>query len=235
MTVDLRSPRPDLVFMRRRLKAGETLPTASVAASAPVSHSLRLSAPDAPVKPAYKVPGVNGRIVLDEDNPVVRLNVRQSALGSLIGENVRVFGWETPDRVAGIEFAPADEIDQAEVAPMGAMFNDWTEHDRQIRGINPATAVKNTVPSYGNRKLVDYYKGEFVYGLRYFKKLRRVAVGTRSGVITLKLLDGSSIVIDSDEGQNVVYISPIGNQLELRWERLTGTIGSTFSIPSLVP
>ena len=233
MTVDLISPRPDVVFLRRRLKVGETLPTKAAPASSAPSTGLRLSGPEEPVVTLSGPPLVRGRVVLDEDNPVVRLDSRQSAIGSLIGENVTVFGWETTDRLSGIEFSPAEDLNPEDITHMRQLFDEWTQFDKEKRGINPATAIKHDIPQFSNRKLVDFYKGEFVLGLRNFRKLRRAAVGAYNGVITLKLLDGNSVVIDTDNGRNVIYISPIGNQLELRWERLTGTIGSTFSIPSL--
>jgi len=232
MTVDLVSPRPDVVFMRRRLKAGERVSTAPVAvqtstnflslsqdAAAAGSASGLLEAPTSAPTGLPKKPAVAGRIVLSAANPVVRFNARQSAIGSLRATGVDVFGWQSVDRDSGI----------VHNVPDGATYTDHNGAPRTA-----STAIQHEVPSTGNRKLVEFYKDEVVVGLRHIRKLRRLILGANSGIITLILLDGANIVLDTEDGKNVAYLSVVGNEVEVRFEKLDSDIDTTFSITTPV-
>lgn len=101
MAANLTAPRPDLVFLRRRLKPGET---ATVAPTTRTT-SLRLGAPEArtePVRPVLDIPVLSGRVELTEEAPVVRLNRRQSAIGSLTVDGAAGFGF-TAAGVSGVQ------------------------------------------------------------------------------------------------------------------------------------
>lgn len=194
MTVNLKSPRPDIVYLRRRLKVGEQLPTAQVSKN----NFLKLNAPEDAV-PVVEKPKAQGRITLNLEHPVVRLNTRQSAIGSIVIEGADNLGWEAQGQ-SGL--------------------------------VSAANPTANQAPSFGNRKLVEFYKSEVVIGLRHVNKLRRVIVGnSQGGVLKLELLDGAVILLDTENGKNVLTIYRLNNVLEIRAEKLeTDSISSTFSI-----
>lgn len=206
MTVDLAKPRPDMVYLRRRLKLGEQVPTAPVTTTNFLD--LKRSTDDVmngvvdTTKQVRSKPPVIARTVLTLDEPVVRFNKRQSAIGSLMVTGVTSFGWETADRDNGIITSPVSGIEQVH---------------------------KYEIPVYGNRKLVEFYQGDVVISLRHFKKIRRLILAG-NGVITFKLVDGNTILIDSDGGKNVAYLSVIGDVIEVRVEALLTDMDTTFSI-----
>ncbi len=101
MSLDLLSPRPDIVFLRRRLRQGET-------DSRPVRAAidfLDLSATpeDAAGKhpPLSTKPVLAGAVTLTAAQPVIRLTARQAAIGSLKVTGADYFAWETQDRASG--------------------------------------------------------------------------------------------------------------------------------------
>lgn len=194
MTVNLKTPRPDVIYLRRRLKVGEKLPSVEV----PKNNFLKLNAPEDTV-PIVEKPKAEGRVTLSLDHPVVRLNARQSAIGSIVIEGANNFGWEAQGQ-SGL--------------------------------VNASDPTFNQSPSFGNRKLVEFYKSEVVIGLRHADKLRRVVVGnSQGGILKLELLDGVVILLDTENGKNVLTIYRLNNVLEIRAEKLeTDSISSTFSI-----
>jgi hypothetical protein len=208
-------PRPDIVFMKRRLKPGET---PSVRKVEPVSVAsdfvdLSLSAPEAPVVTGNNVivevsediepvllakRQISGKIILTPQEPMVRFNVRQSAIGSLVGKNVEYFAWET-------------------YSSSGLVV-------KQNRGMNLA-------PVYGNRRLAEFHENDFVLGLRHSQKIRRVFIGNNTEGISFSLFDGSTVHMDTFGGKYVLCISRIGHVLEARMESLEGNdVLTTFSI-----
>lgn len=109
MPLNMVSPRSDIVFMQRRLRKGEVQ-------VAPVSTktgrmSLRLGSPDVEVVKVDHVHRLVKDVVLTVDAPVVRLNRRQSAVGSLVVEGAQMFAWDAEGRT-GCETltAPDDSI-----------------------------------------------------------------------------------------------------------------------------
>jgi len=104
MTLNLTTPRPDIVYLRRRLKRGESLPKTSTSSEA-TSTSLFLAPPESensfvlPEKPALE-----STTVLTNENPVVRLDARQSAIGSIQFDNADHFGWES-GKLSGMVYA----------------------------------------------------------------------------------------------------------------------------------
>ena len=109
MTADLTRPRPDLTYLRRRIKPGhEPAPVTSAVAAAPSRNLLSLT-PDAPKPVLPAKPGVTGRAELTTSSPVVRLNRRQSAIGSLTIDGTTLVAWETTDRATGVLTGPGSE------------------------------------------------------------------------------------------------------------------------------
>lgn len=97
---------------------------------------------------------------------------------------------------------------------------------------NLVQATQDTsAPLYGNRPLAEFHKGDIVMGLRHAKHLRRLIVGHGTGYYRVSLYDGSEVVADADNGNNVLILSRIGNQTEIRLEKTNNSdIIKTFSI-----
>lgn len=91
--MDLLSPRPDITFIRRRMRPGET-------PAAPKIDYLNLSDDPAATPRASAIPPkpvLSVRAALSLASPVVRMAPRQSAIGSLILIGADVVSWETTD------------------------------------------------------------------------------------------------------------------------------------------
>lgn len=184
--------RTDIPYLRRRVKRG------SVPEPSTKSVSLNLSRSDdapatgpQPVLPASNrippLPVVDGKVVLTLNEPVVALDRKQSAIGSMVISGAEAFAWEANDGFGNLVLK---------------------EHD------------ESTAPMFGNRRLAEFHKGEVVVGLRHFRNLRRLIVGTRMGLLKVKLYDGSEIVADGDNGNNALLISRVNNHLEVRLEKI---------------
>lgn len=78
----------------------------------------------------------------------------------------------------------------------------------------------STAPMFANRKLVEFHKGDVVVGLKHFRNLRRLIIGTRTGMLRAKLYDGSEIIADGAHGANALLISRYHNRLEFRLEEI---------------
>jgi hypothetical protein len=196
--VDLLSPRPDITFLRRRLKIGEVPPSITTTAT----NFLDLTGPLDVSRMAAGVPekpAAAGRVVLTADAPVVRLSARQSAIGSLIISGADRFAWETQARAAGIAG----------------------------KGEQPPA-----MPTHANRPLIEHVDDDLIVGLRHFASLRRLIIEASSGTITATLLDGTTIVADTNGGQDVLHLSVVGHHIELRLETLTPgkNVAETFQI-----
>lgn len=90
--------------------------------------------------------------------------------------------------------------------------------------------IDPNIPVYGNRKLVQFYKGNVILGLRHITHLKRLILEAEDGIIEVELLDGSRITTDSNHGENVVYLSRVKNIIELRIEKKTGSLTDTYSV-----
>lgn len=196
MPLNTVSPRSDVVFIKRRLRKGE-----SAAPVAPKKRSISLSGAVEEHSAAPSVPTrtyLTKDVTLAADNPVVRLNRRQSAIGSITIEGATEFAWEADHR----------------------------------KGRESLTQPDSTVPSYGNRKIVQFHKGFVVIGAKHFMNLRRVIVFGGSNPLTMRTSDGSTIRIESDSEPRVLYISRIGREIEVRYEKIddTNNFAATFSL-----
>ncbi|MCU1406029.1 MAG: hypothetical protein JWQ43_2332 [Glaciihabitans sp.] len=187
--MDLVSPRPDITFLRRRLHPGETPPAV---APRPATNFLDLSSRSSGA-PAPELippkPAAVGKVILSVDSPVVRLDVRQSAIGTLVISGPTAFAWET-----------------------AAMLSGELHRGGSTQG--------SDIPTYANRRLVDFYGNDAVVGLRHFSRLRRAVYWTDSGPITATLLDGASVSMESLDGSQVMYLSVIGHVIEIRLEQI---------------
>lgn len=200
MALDFTTLRPEIVYLRRRLKAGESLePTSSGATSSASSpSSLKLRAPDEQVTVVLPdKPLLEDSYALSAKTPVLRLNKFQSSIGSLLVEGANQFAWDVSGRFGIVRAGQQGE---------------------------------SNVPSFGNRKLVEFYKGNLVIGLRHFQQLRRVIL-TGQGKIVVKLPSGAEVSLNGDGEQNALYISRIKDVLEFRFEWVEeDSLSSTFSI-----
>lgn len=194
MVANLTASRSDLIYLKRRPKMGEIPRETPAARASFVLDSPIVVAPLAPSKPV-----VLGRVILSLDsNPVVRLNKRQSAIGSLLISGAESFAWDTGTD-AGME---------------------------NLSGRN------SPIPMFSNRKLVEFYQGEVAINLRHFREFKRIIVAATSGVMEMKLYDGSTVVADSNGGKTVIYIARVKDMIEIRVESLSQTLEETFSIHS---
>ena len=189
------SPRSDIVFMQRRLRKGE-VPVAPVKVKTG-RMSLRLNAEPVGVVKVDHARRLTKNIELTVEEPVVRLNRRQSAVGSLVVENAQMFAWDADGR----------------------------------KGFETLTTPDGSVPRFGNRKLVEFHKGLFVFNLKHFKVLRRVVVWSSTGVLKLHVNDNFVVTLNSDNGKNVFYISCVGDEVEVRLETVVNDdVVSTFGL-----
>ncbi len=208
MPINSTADRSDIIYLKRRPKMGETPKVNPVAeqtftldlsnkSEPSTNSSLRLNSPTEVGKTRPAKPELNGRVVLDlAENPVIRLNQRQSAIGSLEISNADSFAWDN-----GI-----------------------------LSGVETATEHSSVMPIFANRKLIEFYQNKIILGLRHFQAIKRVIISTNSGIMEIKLYDGSSVIVDSNNGANVIYISRIKNVLEIRVEKLIGSVMETFSV-----
>lgn len=183
--------RADVPYLRRRVKRGSVPEPTTKSISLNLSRNDDTSTGPQPIQPASTrippLPAVDGKVVLTMDEPVVALDRKQSAIGSLTITGAEAFAWEGNDGFGNLV----------------------------LSGNNESTA-----PMYGNRRLVEFHKDQVVLGLRHFRHLRRLIVGTRMGLLKVGLYDGSEIVVDGDNGNNALLISRVNNHLEVRVEKI---------------
>lgn len=218
MPLDMTSTRTDVGFLRRRPKLGENSAPKQATATSPGlnlsrpatgqqstvaparSGALKLSPTTGstpvlgnrnvpPARPVTQVPYLRNNTELSLDEPAVRLDFRQSAIGSLIISGAQAFVWETNTKSAGMEIK-----------------------DGQSSAVHP--------PKFGNRSLAEFNEGKLIVGLRHFKELRRMIIGSQLHNLVVELYDGTKIAMPSDNGNNVLLISRIDNELECRMEKI---------------
>ena len=171
--------RPDLGYLRRRPKRGESpaarppQPSGSLSlafgppsTSAPTLHG---AAPKAPALPPTA--RVRARTILKPELPTVTLDRRQSAIGSLTFD----------------------------LTPHGKLNGVWELTD-DTAGTVSAQGNITTSPEFGRRSLVQLSRGQLLIGLRHVQHLRRLLVvvtdlnpaGDASTTVA-SLYDGSTI------------------------------------------
>lgn len=180
--------------------------TGSTAAVHPAKkHSTRSSLSLRPQMdadlPKHSVPYFRNNTELSLESPVVRLDFRQSGIGSLVIKGAQAFAWETTDMQGGLQVCVA--ANSSAVAP----------------------------PSFGNRKLAEFVGDDVIIGLRHAANLRRIVVASQVNDLKLTMYDGSVIYMPSDGGKNVMLISRVGHELEVRLEKVDSIdICEVFSI-----
>lgn len=214
MPANLTNPRPDIVYLRRRLKVGENAP----AVEAPKSSTLTLNgSKDASSAssifqqkslPSSAVPNASGLTFLKEVNDACRLNRRQSAIGSLIIGNAMVAGWEMQDGSSGYLYNK------------GIAFTESPETD-------PA--------KFNKQPLVQFHKDLLVIGLRNVRNLKRLIVVPKTGeTLQAETIGGTGVVMEF-EPFTALYISVIDSVLEFRKENFRETLTETFNLHTVKP
>ncbi len=219
MTVDFRKSRPDLVYLRRRLRPGEEIKTPAPAA---VSTGFKLTAPvPQQVSNLPTVPIAKDDTVLSWSNPVVRLNRIESAVGSLLASHAISAAWEMLDRSTGFLYKTQEEAQKPVFS-----HNDNT---------NYAAVPEVTPAKFGNRPLVQYHKDLVVVGLRHSRKLKRVILKPEEGKsMTVGTMGGVNVTVPYYP-DTVLYMSMVNKCLELRLEKYRGNVHETFRIGTYTP
>jgi len=224
MTVDLKSPRPDLVYLRRRLKPGETLPERAVASATTTSLILGSSASETsselpiansadPYRFVPPVVCVSTETLLNENNPVVRFSRTTTAIGSLIVSNINYAAWETKDRKTGFLYATPTN-----------MVSD------EITGQETPAYPEIPTPKNGNRHLVEFVDGNLIIGLRHILNLKRLILRPNpGGSVVTNTISGLKIVVHPEPNQ-VIYMSMVDRHLETRLETYRENVQKTFNI-----
>lgn len=193
MALNTTIPRSDIVFLKRRLRKGEVVQATEPTKKFSITLSGNVEKKE--FKPTH--PRLTKNMVLDLENPVVRLNNRQSAIGSLTIDGATKFAWNA-DGLHGTETLTQEDVH---------------------------------IPRYNNRKIIQFYKSSVVIGMRHFKKLRRVVVWGNVKDLVLKTHDGIVLTVRSDGGNNALYLSRVGNEIEIRCETIENkNFNTTFNI-----
>ena len=175
--------------------AGLSLGRSPAGAPAPASPGTQAAAPAgrAPVSPdllPFAAPTIDEVSQLGETEPVLRLNARQSAVGSLIVSGADVAVWEDESRVTGSATAAGD-TDGTPVRTRG---------NRPLVGFDDADAIVS------------------LRHVRQLRRALFIARGSRP--LGVQLFTGSTVTIapGDDDRMFILCLSRIGNLLELRAE-----------------
>lgn len=223
MAADLHSPRPDIIFMRRRLKKGETATPQAATMSArtglnlsrpPKGDSVQLPS-ESPIEPrkdstltSANVPMVTGLSLLTNVNDAYRLNKRQSAIGSLVISDVLLAGWQLTDGSSGY------------------LYNQNT----------PPFEDEQLLPrEFKKRPLIEFQKGNLIVGLRNVKHLKRLIIVPKEGT-TMQAVTMTGVGVAMPyEPFTVLYISVVGNQIEFRKDDFRNKVSSTYNLHTVRP
>jgi hypothetical protein len=214
MTANLTNPRPDIVFLRRRLKVGENVPAVEVRKSSgitlngsPDSSPNSVSVQEKSL-PGATVPNATGLTFLKEANDACRMNKRQSAIGSLIVGNAMVAGWEMQDGSSGY------------------LYN---------KGITATESPETEPAKFNKQALVEFHKELLVVGLKNVRNLKRLIVVPKTGeTLQAETIGGTGVVMEF-EPFTALYISVIDSVLEFRKEDFRGTLTETFNLHTVKP
>jgi hypothetical protein len=222
MTANLKNPRPDIVYLRRRLKRGEQLPEVKQTANI----SLTLTEDELPGQPPVEAlpttPTLTKDSILGAAQPVLRLNRRQSAIGSLALANVAYVGWEMVDGTTGFLYSNVEAFHGA-----GGVNHSTGE---------PREALPEVTPkAFKKRPVLQFVGNELVVGLRHVKELKRfVAVPVPDENISVTTSNKLTILLPHSENA-VLYGSVVESCVEFREEKFRGNIHETFRIGTYHP
>ncbi|RFA16767.1 hypothetical protein B7R21_01225 [Subtercola boreus] len=171
--------------------------------------SARPANPARPVRPSlpepFPAPPIGEVRELGPEHPVLRLDARRSAIGSLIVSGVHAIAWESTDLVTGALTLTSGGVDTAGTPVM----------------------------TPGNRALVGFDDGDAIVALRHLRSLRRALfIGNGSEPIGVQLFDGSHVSVAvtftassepgaggaSGDRMSVLTLLRIGALIELRAE-----------------
>lgn len=136
--------------------------------------------------------------MLGDDKPVLRLNARESAIGSLLVSGVVFAAWEDSDSVTGSVTASGETAGSPVVTSGHRPLVGFDDDDN-----DPETASVALIT------------------LRHVRRLRRALLIARGAdPIGVQLFDGGTVTVQpgDDSHLNVLYLVRIGNLLELRAE-----------------
>jgi hypothetical protein len=197
--------RTDIGYLRRRVKtqpAAEAAPpterTPEEHRPAPAGLSLAPSAPAAPAAPAlataaavsphslpFPAPAIEDVSQLGDSEPVLRLNARESAVGSLIVSGADVAVWEDAGGVTGSATAAGD-ITGTPVSTAG---------NRPLVGFDDADAIVSLRHVQRLRRALFISRGADPLGVQIFDgSTVTVAPGTASRMFILCLLRVGNLV-----------------------------------------
>ncbi|RFA23562.1 hypothetical protein B7R25_01395 [Subtercola boreus] len=124
---------------------------------------------------------------------MLRLNARESAIGSLIVSGTSAVAWETTDLIAGAAYA-----------------------DGGTEGTSVSTTGNRALVGYDGPDAIVSLR--HLHRLR-----RALFIGAASGVIGVQLFDGSSFTVSTPNGSPLFVLSllRVGNLIEFRAEPVT--------------
>lgn len=210
--------RTDVPYLRRRLKKGEPNPQAQTNTSNG-STSLKLGGGNSL---SLGSSGNTGPIPAVPQAPKPRIPELPKVDGKV------VLSFEEPSVLLSKSQSAIGSL-----IISGAEAFAWEGNDG-FGSLVLATGGDSPAPVFSGRKLVEFHKDELVVGLRHFRNLRRLIVGTRHGMLRSRLYDESEIIADGGQGSNALLISRVGNQLEFRLEKINSVdLISVFGIQVL--
>jgi hypothetical protein len=180
--VAARAPEP-----ARAPSAGLSLGPTAAAASAPPAAAAAAAPPESRPFPAPTIEDVRE---LGENEPVLRLNARESAVGSLIVSGADVAVWEDADRVTGSATATGDTAGTPVV----------TSGNRPLLGFDEADAIVSL------RHVRELGRALFI--------------ARAAHPLGVQIFDGSTVTTAAGDATRmfVLYLLRIDNLIELRAE-----------------
>jgi hypothetical protein len=166
-------------------------PSTPASAAAPATSASRPAAPTAPAGSLpFEAPTIDELRELDEDEPVLRLNARESAIGSLIVSGATFAAWEDPERVTGSVTAAGGTAG----SPV------TTSGNRPLIGLDESDAL-----------VALRHVGQ----LR-----RALFIGRGPEILGVQIFDGATVTIAAGDTSRmfVLYMLRVGNLIELRAE-----------------
>ncbi|MDF2442340.1 MAG: hypothetical protein JWR01_543 [Subtercola sp.] len=184
------------------LRPMASTPTAGPSAAPGSRPASGATAAHRPLRPSlpqpFPAPAIDEVRELGPEHPVLRLDARRSAIGSLIVSGAHAIAWESSDLVTGALTLTSGGVDTAGTPVM----------------------------TPGNRALVGFDDGDAIVALRHLRSLRRALfIGTGREPIGVQLFDGSHVTVAaSDDRMFVLTLLRVGAFIELRAEPVAPTL-----------
>ena len=218
------TPRPDITFLRRRIKPAQ-------AVKAPATATLARPAVPAAQPSAQQSPG----LVLGGSAPAPPMSARAKKLAGQREKAKRedhevdllfpapgisaVFELNLTERL--LRLTPVQSA-VGTLVVTGSTAVAW-ESVRRVTGAQTVDGHKagTSVMTAGNRPLVGYHGRDALLTLRHVRQLRRaIFINRSSSAMGVRLISGQSVALPpaADGTQMVLLVHRIGNVLELRSE-----------------